>query len=226
MKKKSLILLIASAAYLLISVGAVALAYFKEPIMEMYRIGYLGVSDSDGVLLQLLLMPAAAFLLTAAVWSNKSRFKVPVLLASIVLAIFRFICYIGVFNESEIGKILEGGFNTVMYAVFTASAAFLIITLFMSLFEGERFLNIYKRVTFIGGIVFAAFFALWFLITLIFCLTAGEGLENLWLLAVSCFVDGVFFILFAFIARLRADMALEDINYFRDLMKKSTPYKE
>ena len=226
MKKKHLTLFLITIGYFLLSVGAVFLAYFNFPIMEMYRIGYVGVSDSDGVLLQLLLMPLSAVLLTLAIQSEKARFKVPAVLATFVLAVFRFICYMGVFNENEIGKILTGGFNSVMYVIFTASSVFLVITAFMSLFEGEKFLNIYKKITFIGGIIFTAFFALWFFLTLLFCLGEAEGVENLWLLAASCFIDGVYFIIFALICKNRADIALEELNYFRELMKSSTPFKE
>ncbi len=226
MKKKNLLLLIFAAVYLLLSVGAVAIAYYNFPVMEMYRIGYVGVSDSDGVLFQLLLMPLSAILLTLAVWSDKARFKVPAVLGTLVLAIFRFVCYLGVFNENEIGKILEGGFNTAIYVLFTASSVYLVITAFMSLFEGEKFLKIYKKITFAGGILLTSFFALWFVLTLLFCLTTGDGVENLWLLAMSCLVDGIYFIIFAFISKNRADMALEEMNYFKDLMKKPTPFKE
>ena len=220
MKKKALFLPAAALLYAAAVIVGIITVSADPPLMELYRIGYYGALGDTSLLWQLIALPAVFFILSLGVALKKGFIRIPALILVMAAAVARVRGYIGLFNETDIDKMLSGGFNIAVYVVFVASQIFLFAAAFL-LFFGEKAkrLKVFKRIDFIGSIVFAAFYLLAAAVALLFLLTETVSLQNIALFGLSSASDGVFFLLFAFAAKARFDAAIADCVEFDALMK-------
>ncbi len=204
---------------------ALGLSIFADNLdtaMENYRIGYFGLSDADFSAFQFLIMPFTMLLLGTAIFFNKGFLKVIAYLSIVAAAIYRIAAYLGIFSETEIGKILQDDFSGLIYKLFIVMAACVLISSFISFFENEKTVRFTKKFSFFVPLAVAAFNLFWLLSLGFFVIIGGLetdlSVNNLWLLAISLVIDTCFAVIFAFASRLRADMVLDEIIDFKDLM--------
>ncbi len=221
MRKKDLLLPAAALLTIAVTVAGILVISSDPPAVELYRIGYFGSVGDVALLWQMAVPPVILLLITLGVALDKTFIRVVSAVLAIAALLARARGYVGIFNESGVGKMIEGGFNTAIYAVFIASQVFAAAAVFLLLFsEREKRLKIFKRIDFIGSLVFAAFYLLASAVALLFVLTENVSTQNIALFCLSALADGLWFLVFAFASRVRFNAAIANCVEFDNLVNK------